>query len=103
MKEIKLKIRRNGEVTVNQRVADARPCVRAQYDLKSKRAQILSWHSDSPSPCLTLFADECTLHTNPDKEGCCTEVFFPEMKGWEIVHAECGRYTLTVFFAEKAP
>lgn len=92
-----------GEIVVNDGVEVPGKYKVLVFDLVSKYAEILSWGCEDNYPTIQLWADEDTLNVDELKKGYPTELKFTAHKGWRVLSASIGRYTLTVVLEKDKP
>ena len=91
-----------GEIVVNHGYENPVECRVLVFDLASKYAEVLSVGSDDECPTVLLWATDSTLRLDESKKGQPTEIKLPEYKGWDILTASVGRYSLTVVLERKS-
>lgn len=67
------------------------------FDLHSKYSEILSWGSEDEYPFVLLWANERTLKTDEGMKNQPTEIKLKDYRGWNVLGADVGRYSLTIF------
>jgi hypothetical protein len=66
-------------------------------DLQSKYCIIDALGSDYDNgPCIYIGINSGSLYLNTKLKKCCTLIYFPEFKGWDIFSANINKYTIAV-------
>jgi len=108
MKEIKIKIGRQGAPIVNKGwiVAKSKNIVVAEIDMKSKYCKIGGYYTDYGDgreyDSLFIEATDDALYLSKKcEEFDETKISFPKYEGWEIYCANIARYTLRVCLVRR--
>ena len=99
-KEVKFGLEQ-GEIIVNDGYETPVECKVIVFDIASKYAEVLAVGSDDECPTVILWATASTLKLDESKKGQPTEIKLPDYKGWDILTASVGRYSLTVVLEKR--
>ena len=101
LKEVKFGLEQ-GEIIVNDGYETPVECKVLVFDLASKYAEVLAVGSDDECPTVLLWATDSTLKLDESKKGQPTEIKLHDYKGWDVLIASVGRYSLTVVLERKS-
>lgn len=90
-----------GEIMVNHGYETPVECKVLVFDLASKYAEVLAVGSEDEYPTVLLWATDSTLNLDESKKGQPTEIKLHDYKGWDVLIASVGRYSLTVVLEKR--
>lgn len=99
---VRHEITSQGAPIVNGGHVDRTGCVLLSIDMRSKRCDVLGWGDSAGIPLVQVFAVDESLHLMDGVPRYApTTIEFPEFKGWTVLSADIGRYTLRVYLAKE--